>query len=218
VKGEYAIICDRVLGEGEHQVDIIFHPSPLVIGDGANRTVRAVDLEIEPNGVVVTKESDHANIAIIPAQGVDFDVLDLIGEKNPVRGWYALLGNQPSHDIVYHCNTQLPRHFETVVQPLPAGDTQPMNVESRQVICEEGKTCAALKCAGDLFLISYDGPTEMSCGNIRFHGTALMLRYNADGDPCQAYLVDGELLNIGGRQVYASDKPSPARTISRLEI
>jgi hypothetical protein len=132
VKGEYAIICDRVLGEGEHQIDIIFHPSPLVIGEGPNHTVRAVGLEIQSNGVVATKESEHANVAIIPAQGEDLELLDLIGQKNPVRGWYALLGNHPSHDIVYRCNTRLPRHFETVIQPLPAGDTKPMNVESRR--------------------------------------------------------------------------------------
>ena len=85
-----------------------------------------------------------------------------------------------------------------------------MKVESRQVICEDGKTCAAVKCGADLFLFSYDGPAKMSCGDITFHGTALMLSSH------QAYMVDGELLNIGGRQVYASDAPSPACTINLL--
>ena len=91
-----------------------------------------------------------------------------------------------------------------------------MKVESRQVICEEGKTCASVKCGADLFLFSYDGPAKMSCGDIRFYGTALLLKSDAAGRPQQAYMVDGELLNIGVRRVYANDAPSPARTINLL--
>jgi hypothetical protein len=213
VKGEYAVICDRVLGEGEHQVDIIFHPAPIVTGEGTKRTVRAVDLEIESNGRVITKEREHANVAIIPAQDKNLEVLDLIGRKDPVRGWYALYGLIPSHDIVYRCHTELPRHFETVIEPLPPGYTQPMKVESRQVNCEEGKTCAALKCASDMFLICYDGPTEMSCADIRFHGTALMLTLDASRRPVQALMVDGRALSIGGNQIFSTDTPMPARSI-----
>ncbi len=213
LKGRYAIICDRVLGEGEHQVDIIFHPAPIVTGEGTKRTVRAVDLEIESNGSLITKERDHANVAIIPAQDKNFEVLDLIGRKDPVRGWYALYGLIPSHDIVYRCRTELPRHFETVVEPLPPGYTQPMKVESRRVNCEEGKTCAALKCANDLFLICYDGPTEMSCADISFQGTALMLTLDASHRPVQALMVDGSALSIGGKQVFSTDRATPARSI-----
>lgn len=213
VKSEYAILCDRVVGRGEHQVDILFHPAPVILGEGAKQTARAVDLEIMPKGVVVTQEAKHANIAIIPAKAEGLEVLDLIGRKDPVRGWYALYGLIPSHDIVYRCRTELPRHFETVVQPLPPGYTQPMKVESRQVNCEEGKTCAALKCASDLFLICYDGPTEMSCADIRFHGTALMLTLDASRRPVQALMVDGRALSIGGNQVFSTDTPMPARSI-----
>jgi hypothetical protein len=213
VKGQYAVICDRVLGKGEHQVDILFHPAPIVTGEGMRRTARAVDLKVGPNGVAVTKEGRHANVAIIPAQGKSFKVLDLIGQKNPVRGWYALYGIQPSHDIVYRCRTELPRHFETVVQPLPAGRTEPMGVQSRQVDCEDRKTCAALKCGGDLFLISYDGPAEMACADVRFLGTALLLRSSTSGRAVRAYMVDGKLLMLGGTTVLSTDRATPARSL-----
>ena len=203
-----------MLGEGEHQIDIIYHPSPVIEGSDTDRTVRAPDIQINPDGVVVTKEQKHANVAIIPAQSKDIKVLDLIGQKNPVRGWFALWGIQKSHDIIYRClRSRLPRHFETVVQPLPAGDTAPMKVRSLQVKSEQQKTCAGLSCDDDLFLISYDGPAQMSYGDVVFHGSALLLTYNAKGEPEQAYMVDGKSLIIGDKQVFATDTPAPTRTI-----
>jgi len=205
VKGEYAIVCDRVLGEGEHQVDILFHPAPIV--------TRAVDLEVQPNGVVLTRENEHANVAIVPARGESFEVLDLIGQKDPVRGWFALFGIQPSHDIVYRSHRQLPAHFETVVQPLPAGRTKPVKVEDVQVKCEEGKTCAGITCGDDLFLLSYDGPAKMDCGDVVFEGTALLLRYDPKGQVAHAYSVDGHALSIKDKRLYSADVPMPALTL-----
>lgn len=213
MKGQYAIICDRVLGKGRHQVDIIFHPAPIVTGKGTKRTVRAVDLEIESNGTVITNEREHANVAIIPAQGEGLEVVDLIGRKDPVRGWYALYGLVPSHDIIYRCRTELPRHFQTVVQPLPPGDARPMRVESCQVTCTEGKTCAAVRCGDTLLLISYDGPAEMTCDDVRFQGTALLLTFDASGRAVRAHMVDGRLLVLAGTDAFSTDTPSAARSL-----
>lgn len=213
VKGQYAIICDRVLGAGERPVDILFHPAPVLTGQGKDRAVRAANLEVRPDGAVVTTECDHANVAILPAQGKDMKVLDLIGQKDPVRGWYALYAIVPSHDIVCRSRAKLPRHFETVVQPLlPPGD-EPMIVEQRDVTSKAGKSCAGLNCGADLFLISHDGPTDMTCGEVRFHGTALLLRRNQRGRPVQAQMVDGTALAIGERDVLASGVPEPARSL-----
>lgn len=205
VKGKYAIICDRVLGKGRHQIDILFHLAPVVMGEDKGRTAQAVELEIMPNGMVVTKESRHTNVAIVPAQGQSLKVLDLIGRKDPVRGWFALYGIQPSHDIVYRCNPELPEHFETVVQPLPAGTSEPLKVQSRQVNSKDGKTCAAVKCGNDLFLISYDGQAEMTCEGIKFIGTALLLKFDKSGRAARAYMVDVELLTVGGREIFSTD-------------
>jgi hypothetical protein len=205
LKGKYAIICDRLLGEGTHQVDILFHPAPVIMGKGAARKSRAVDLKVRADGVVITKETQHANVAIIPAQGEHLEVLDLIEQKDPVRGWFALYAIEPSHDIVYRCKTELPRHFETVVQPLPPGEAEPLKVQSRQVDCEEGKTCAALKYDGDLFLISYDGPTEMACADVKFVGTALLLKSDKSNRAAKAYMVDAKLFTVGGKQLFSAD-------------
>lgn len=214
LKGRYAVICDRVLGEGEHQVDILFHPAPIVTGSGTQRTVRAVDLEIKPNGTLVTKESKHANVAILPAQGENLEVLDLIGQKNPVRGWYALYGVQPSHNVVYRCRAELPRHSETVVQPLPPGDAEPMDVRALEVTSENGITCAGVSCGDDLLVVSYDGSAEMTCGNIRYHGTALLMRRDASGKPTRANMVDGKLLSIDGKEIFSTETTTPARSIN----
>ena len=213
MKGEYAVICDRVLGQGEHQVDILFHPAPVISGQGINKKSRTVKLEVMPKGVVITKEAEHANVAIIPAQGDELKVLDLIAQKDPIRGWFALYAITPSHDIVYRARTNLPRHFETVVQPLPAGDVLPMTAKALEVASDDGRTCAALSCGDDLFLVSYDGPTEMTCGSVRFDGTALLLRSEKPGAAGQAHMVDGRRLRLGAKDVFSSDSPTPARTL-----
>ncbi|MCX7045284.1 MAG: alginate lyase family protein [Candidatus Sumerlaeota bacterium] len=213
VKGRYAIICDRVAGEGAHQIEVLFHPAPVITDDGIKRTVRPVELEIGAKGRVVTKERDSANVAILPAQGAEFETLDLVGQKNPVRGWYAMYGIQPSHDIVYRRRAKLPQHFETVIQPLPAGKTQHITVEPLQSNTQTTQTCAALACGNDLFLISYDGPTDISCDGVQFSGTALLLQRDEQRRPLQAFMVDGKSLMIGGKSVFSPQTPAPAHSL-----
>jgi len=53
----------------------------------------------------------------------------------------------------------------------------------------------------------------MSCGDVVFHGSALLLICNAKGEPERAYMVDGKSLTLGDRQVFTTDTPAPARTI-----
>jgi hypothetical protein len=207
VKGEYAVICDRVVGDGEHQIDTIFRPAPVLTAEGETHTARAVRLEVRPDGAVLTREPGHSNVAILPAQREDLEVLDLVGQKDPVRGWYALYGIVPSHDIVYRRRRTLPQHFQTVVQPLLAAGNAPMTVEPLDVTGSDARTCAALRCGPDLFLLSYDGPSEMTCGDVRFHGTALLLR---DG---RAFMVDARSLAVGNRAILAKDAPRPAQSI-----
>lgn len=213
LEGRYLVVCDRVLGEGEHSVDLLFHPSPVMTGSGVGRQARAVELTIGPDGSVVTRESNDANVAILPADIEGCEVLDLIGQKNPVRGWYSAFAIAPSHDIVYRRRTTLPCHFETVVQPLSPGDATPLVVRRLDAVGSDGKTCVAIACGEDCLLISYDGPAEIQCESIRFSGTALLLSRDAKGRPLRAHLVDGRSLSIDGRELFASDTPAPARTL-----
>ncbi|MGV8095793.1 MAG: alginate lyase family protein [Mangrovibacterium sp.] len=215
IKGEYAIICDRVLGKGEHQVDINFHPAPIVSTNGLEYVVRPVDLKIELDGVVITKESKHANVAIIPAQGESLETLDLVGQKDPCRGWYALYGVQPSHDIVYRSNQSLPVHFETVVQPLPAGhQTSAIKIKSLIVEHEERKDVAGIEYGKDLFLLSYDGTTKMKYDHIAFEGSALLLRHDSNGKVVQAQMIDGTYLSIKGKTVFSTDMPMSSHVLN----
>jgi hypothetical protein len=199
LKGRYAVVCDRVIGKGEHQLDLLFHPAPLASGEGLATQVRPVTLQVNGDQSVVTTEPDAANVAILPAHGGGCKVLDLIGQTNPVRGWYAFYGIIPSHDIVYRWRGPLPRHFETVIQPLPAGQAHPMKVKTQPVTCAGKQTCAAVACGDDLFLISYDGPAEMRCGEVEFQGTALLLARGGKGRARHASAVDGRALRVGGQ-------------------
>jgi len=162
------------------------------------------------DGTVVTKEPDAANVAIVPASMNGVTLRDIIGQKDPPRGWVALYGIAPSHDIVYRAKARLPWKFETVVAPLPAGSAEPKKAASEVVKAADGKPCTALRYGDDLLLVSYQGPATMTCGDVTFHGTALLL--SCEGDRRKAFMVDGELLQIGGKRLYAS-AASPARPI-----
>jgi hypothetical protein len=214
VKGRYLIVCDRVLGQGEHVVDLLFHPSPIIAGEGASREARAVDLTIRADGAAITDQSGYSNVAILPADMQGCEVLDLVGQRNPVRGWYAAFGIVPSHDVVYRRSRVLPCHFETVIEPLLKGTASPLNVRRLEARYPEGRLCAALACGADRFLVSYDGPAEIECGAIRFSGTALHLTCSLEGRPLQARLVDGKSLSIDGRALFSTDTPSPALTLN----
>jgi hypothetical protein len=151
VKGHYAVIADRIVGQGSHQVDVLFHPSPVVSGEGTRRTARAAKLEIRPDGSAVTCETDHANVAILPASRQQQQILQLVGQKNPVRGWYALYGIVPSPDLVYRSPVELPAQFATVVQPLPPGEAEPLHVRSCEVTVGGGGPAIGVDCGDDLF-------------------------------------------------------------------
>jgi hypothetical protein len=187
------------MGKGEHQLDLLFHPAPLASGEGLATRVRPVTLQVNGDQSVVTAEPGAANVAILPAHGAGCQVFDLIGQANPVRGWYAFYGIIPSHDIAYRWRGPLPRHFETVIQPLLTSRARPMKVAARPVTCAGKQSCAAVACGDDLFLISYDGPAEMRCGEVEFQGTALLLARDGQGRALYASAVDGRALRVGGQ-------------------
>jgi len=212
LRGRYAIICDRILGEGEHLVDVVFHPAAILDGE----KVRPVRLEVNPDGSVVTVEDDHANVAILPADVGDVQVLDLIGQKDPVRGWVALYGICPSHDIVYRYRRQLPAHFATAVQPLGGKSNRPMKVTAVDVRADDKKPAIMIRCGSDLFALCYDGPARMRFGNVDFHGTAMLLEREADTTPTRVHLVDGRSVTIAGKIVFSSDNPPESQSIDLL--
>ena len=212
VKGHYAVITDRIVGQGSHQVDILFHPAPIVTGEGTRRTARAAKLDIRPDGSIVTRESEHANVAMLPASREKQQVLQLVGQKNPVRGWYALYGIVPSPDLVYRAHVELPAQFATVVQPLPPGDAEPLRVRPCDVTVGGGGPAIGVECGDDLFLLSHDGPAEMRSAEVAFHGTALLLRRAPDGRR-HAWMVDGRRLSLDGREVFTTSDPKPATSI-----
>ena len=214
-KGQYAVIADHVLGKDQHQVDLNFQLAPIASKDPANRVVRPVTLEKQADGVVITRENDMSNVALLPAEPGRAAVFDLIGQKKPVRGWYALYGIQPSHQIVYRLNAVLPVQFETVVQPLPPGRTTPLRVQRRDIadVQPAEAACTAIACGNDLFLLSYSGPARMTCGSVRFHGTAALVACDERGNPRTAMLVDGKRLEINGKTVYDVETPRQSASI-----
>ncbi|HEO69718.1 MAG TPA: alginate lyase family protein [Candidatus Hydrogenedentes bacterium] len=214
IDGAYVVVCDRVLGVDCHTLELLFHLAPVVnddaTGEDGRPHVRAVSLDIEDDGAVITREEDVANVAILPAQSDGIEVTSHIGTQSPVRGWYSLYGRLPSPEVVYTCRTQLPKTFQTVIQPLPPGsDTVPMAARAVEVECPDSQACAGLRCGDDLFLLSYTGTAEITCEDVRFAGTALLIRRNASGRATLAHMVDGKRLELAGKKCTPSRSPFP---------
>jgi len=143
-----------------------------------------------------------------------------------------------SHDIVCRCRTALPRHLETVIEPLPPGRAIATKVATLPVRSLHGKTYAALRCGQDLLLLSYDGPAAMTCGDVDFDGTALLLESRAKSPhralaanvvwvaaplesranlPHRALMIDGRRLTLRGTVAYSTDRPTAGHALTILE-
>ncbi|MFA5859519.1 MAG: alginate lyase family protein [Elusimicrobiota bacterium] len=222
LKSRYAVVFDRIVGTGTHGVEIIFRPAPVLEDDKkGKKTVRAVKLETFPGDVVVTQEDKCSNVAIIPVhtdgqeKAVNYVFRNIIGQKKPIRGWYAWLGIQPSHEIVYGYKTPLPMHAETIIQPLSAGKNVVEKTQGIKVGTTGENTCAGIIYGKDLILLSYSSPCVMKYNNVEFNGTVLVLTYSDKkfDTPAAAYMVDGIELIINGKKVYSGGKVGEIKTV-----
>ena len=203
LKGEYFILMDRLIDKTsnskERLVEQIFHLSPLIMRKDSALRVKPGKVEIEEGKIVVTKNSGVSNIAIIPLDSQSTGVEVSCGRENPIIGWVALLGKQIAYDVTYAKRGKLPLTFTNLLFPLPAGETQIPRLYPLKIQTEKYSAAAfSIKKddLDDIFLMSDDGPTTLKIknGEITFEGEVLHLRFNDQGQPQEARIVNGRLL------------------------
>ena len=187
VKGEYVVLVDWVLGARERTVEQVFRFAPIV-------EERAPDL---------------ANVALIPVSSEPMGVRIESGQLDPVRGWPALYGKQPAHDVTYTLRRELPLALPVVLWPQAAGQSAlppvaPASVEA------DGADVVGVQISGgqgeDLLILSREAARVRWSGGV-FHGQALWVRRDVSGTVQRVVAVQAMHLTLEENVVLSSDRP-----------
>ncbi|MCJ7822840.1 MAG: heparinase II/III-family protein, partial [Armatimonadetes bacterium] len=181
VKGEYLVVRDLLLGEGEHGVEQSFHLAPIVesLSPEGVRPGRAV---VDGWLGVRTAEADLGNVAIIPGQTEGRTLRFACGDRRPAAGYTCLYGERPAIDVIYEQRAVLPLALDTVILPMDAGRPECPRLAAQPLEVGEG---VALRLQWpeqtDLILLSDDGQAELRAGELAAQARALWIRTDAAG-------------------------------------
>lgn len=121
VKGEYWVMTDRLTGEGSHQIEQVFHFSP-VLSEHSVEGVDPGEVLLKGNRIAISNNSGVANIAVMQVGGTDLKARKQKGAKDPHVGWTSLYGEIPVWDVTFEANRRLPTTLTTVLLPLKSGE------------------------------------------------------------------------------------------------
>ena len=181
VRGEYFILHDLVLGEGEHRLEQNFHLAP--------RNVERLE-----GGIVRTVDPNSGNIVIAPT---DTDGLEVtLGS-----------GGTSQCALVYAMDRPLPTPMNVLLFPfVPGAEVAPeirlMEVDADADVLATGFSIAHGEFT-DFVLISDDGFAEMATSEMEFRGEYAFLRVDREGRPVWWETVHGEFLRWRGKTVVS---------------
>ena len=178
LKGEYFILHDLHLGGEARTVEQVFH-----LNGGVNAEAERT----------WTQDAHRRNLFIWTTGTTDITVtLD-------------------DDAVTYRCTSEPPIALNTLLFPMrPSMPVYPkisvLPVEMDTDVLATGFTLE-LPDTTDTFLISDDGFTEMSTGDIRFVGEYLFLRKDVSGARSQFIMLNGQFLKIGPQVLADLDEP-----------
>ncbi len=187
VKGDYWIIADWALGQGNHSYDVLFHLPP-----GSSP-------EIE-KGAIRTRDGNPLGLAILPLYATESDCCIIEGEKDPIQGWVSFDSGTaiPSPTVDYRMSGPAPARFASVLLPFSENDKLPV-VSGQIWPVPDGRmvTAGSLNFGGwtDYVMFNLDYPAEPRPGPFYSDGKVGFLRWEeGKGRLARAYLVCGSRL------------------------
>ncbi|MDE0042677.1 MAG: heparinase II/III-family protein, partial [Candidatus Poribacteria bacterium] len=187
VRGEYFILHDLVLGEGEHRLEQVFHLAAAG-GDGGTREC----VERLEGGIVRTVDPNSGNIVIAPTDAAGLEVTLGSGESS-------------SCELAYVTNRLPPTAMNVVLFPSPPGAEVSLEIGLLEVAADADVLATGFTIAHggftDYVLISDDGFAEMCTSELEFRGEYAFLRIDGDGQPLWWGLVNGQFLGWRGKAV-----------------
>jgi hypothetical protein len=213
VKPSYWIISDRLVGEGEHSYEQLFHLRP-------DRTA-----EVLGNHSAGTTDADRPNIALIQADPVPAAVV--VGREEAPQGWVAAGHGEmePAPCIVFKQTTIGGAVYDTVVLPLDVGQQPQMTVERIAVTDGDGNEVPiADVCAvrietpegTDLYLndLRQDeiGPVNgrvKIAGDLQTDARAAVVRLDVEGKVIAASACGATLVRLRDKLLWQPQAESP---------
>ena len=115
------LVVDRVLGSGHHELVQVFHLHPFEEGTDEQRTYEPGCLRIDRRRALLS-HPDQTDVTLVSSrEGVE--PTSCCGQEHPPRGWTALYGEQPSHDVHYTGRVELPAVLGVWIEPTAPGGT-----------------------------------------------------------------------------------------------
>ena len=188
IRGEYFILHDLVLGEGEHRLEQVFHLAT-VTDDGCDGGTPGCAERLE-GGIVRTVDRDSGNLVIAPTDADGLEVTLGSGETS-------------SCELAYLMKRALPTAINVVLLPLPPRAEVSPEIRLMEVAADADVLATGFSVAHgeftDFVLISDDGFAEMCTSELEFRGEYAFLRVDGQERPLWCGLVNGEFLGWRGR-------------------
>lgn len=184
IKGAYFILHDLILGNGEHQIQQVFHLNTNLLPDTMPHIVAA-------KGQTITQDPEQSNLFICSVDPTNVTIL--------------MNGSQ----VTYQTQCQLPANMDFVFFPLETeADQHPvvktLSVETDADVLASGFTVIS-DYGTDVYLISDDGYANMSTEvreeTVEFIGEYLFLR----GE--YFVMLNGRYLKVGSKLLLDLDEP-----------
>jgi len=191
VKGDYWVMLDHLIGEGNHRVEQVFHFSPLLKSHSAGG-IDPGRVELVGDQIAVSRNRRAANLAVIQVGGNDLEARREKGQKDPHVGWSSLYGENPAWDVTFQVERALPTTLVTVLYPMKPGQESYPEVK---VIRKDNQAVAfdlVFKNSTDRIVLATgrDGvKVEFPGGS--FNGEALLMRRAGEGD-FEPVLAEGQ--------------------------
>ncbi len=186
-RGGPFFLRDNIEGAGEHKVEQIFHLAP-VIESWSAEGIRAGEYEVLEGNVVRSANEGVANVAIVPVPPHPGVVRVETGQRKPVRGWFALYGEHPAHDVTYEAQAELPLALDVVLWPQRPGERALPEVERAPIEFEAGRAGCAYRVVlpGRVeFLAMADGESaaEFRSGPLHARAQLVHITLTPQGEP-----------------------------------
>ena len=187
VRGEYFILHDLVLGEGEHRLEQNFQIVPVTDDGGDGETSGYA--ECLEGGMVRTANPNLSNIVIAPTDASDVEV----GLRR---------GKTSSRELTYLTSRALPTTINVLLFPLPPHTELSPEIRLMEVAVDADVLATGFSVAHgeftDFVLISDDGFAEMRTSELEFRGEYGFLRLDGQARPQWCGLVNGQFLGWRG--------------------
>jgi hypothetical protein len=113
------LVIDRILGGGRQEIMQVFHLQPFEERVGEQRMYEPGALRIDQSSARLSHPDQTGVRLVHSCEGVE--ATSYCGQADPPRGWTALYGEQPSHDVHFTGRMELPAVLGVWIEPTTPG-------------------------------------------------------------------------------------------------